>query len=153
LCREEAVDLCSALKGLDIPVIGVVKEEELPLPVEPEKMRGVAEFEKTYFCGPIFLSDEGRTLFEFLGNQPIFTLGTLGKALLNPFKVRRSLKEMKERFKGKNIEGNNIGDGATKGGVLCIAPNGELRYTFYEDPGKGIPKSAQDKIIEAVRSF
>lgn len=131
----------------------MVKEEELPLPVEPEKMRGVAEFEKTYFCGPIFLSDEGRTLYEFLGNEPIFTLGTLGKALLNPFKARRKMKEMGKRLKADSIEGNMNGDGKTKGGVLCIAPDGELRYTFYEDPGKGVPKSAQDKIIEAVRSF
>ena len=41
-------------------------------------MLGVAEFEQAYFCGPLYLSDEPRTLYEFLGNEPIFTLGTFG---------------------------------------------------------------------------
>jgi len=147
--------LCSALSGagIDVPVYGVVKEPEVPPPVEPEKMRGLADFENQYFCGPLFLTDEGRTLYEFLGNKPIFTLRSLGGALLNPLKVRRELKELGERMKGKNIEGNNVGDGLTKGGILCIAPDGELKYTFYEDAGKGVPPECQSQIIEAVRSF
>ena len=137
---------------MDVPIVGVVKEEELKN-VEEDKMRGVVEFEKEYFCGPLFLSDEERSLYEFLGNKPIFTFGTLGKALINPFKVRRELKEMGERMKSKGLEGNLVGDGLTKGGVLCIAPDGELKYTFYEDAGKGIPKECLSKIVEAVNSF
>ena len=61
--------------------------------------------------------------------------------------------EMGERMKSKGLEGNLVGDGLTKGGVLCIAPDGELKYTFYEDAGKGIPKECLSKIVEAVNSF
>ena len=63
------------------------------------------------------------------------------------------MKDMNERFERRGIEGNMVGDGLKKGGVLCIAPDGELRYTFYEDPANGIPAEAQAKIVEAVRSF
>lgn len=130
-----------------------MKEEEKPPGTEADKMLGVADFAEQYFCGPLFLSDEERTLYQYLGNQPIFTLGTLGRALLNPFKARREMKEMGERMKAKNIEGNMVGDGLTKGGVLCIAPSGKIEYIFREDPGKGIPQEAQDAIVNAVRSF
>lgn len=61
------MDLCGALSGMDVNVVGVVKEEELPPPVEAEKERGLVAFEKEYFCGPLYLSDEARTLFDFLG--------------------------------------------------------------------------------------
>uniref|UniRef100_A0A7S2JSQ0 Uncharacterized protein n=1 Tax=Haptolina brevifila TaxID=156173 RepID=A0A7S2JSQ0_9EUKA len=116
-------------------------------------MRGLSEFQTAYFCGPLYLSDEERTLYEFLGNQPIFTWKTLGSMLLNPLKARREMKAMGERMKAKNLEGNLVGDGLTKGGVLCISPDGELVYTFYEDAGKGIPAECQEQIVEAVRSF
>jgi len=152
LCREEAADLCSALAGEDVPVYGVVKEEEL-VDVEPDKLLGLEEFETNYFCGPLFLSDEARSLYELLGNQPIFTLGTLGKAIMNPLKTRRELKAMGERMKSKNLEGNMVGDGLTKGGIFCVNSDGELLYTFYEDAGQGVPAEAQEKILTAVRSF
>lgn len=134
-------------------MFAVVKEEELPPPVEADKERGLAEFEQSYFCGPLYLSDEPRALYDFLGNQPIFTWRTLGGVLLNPFKARREMKALGERLKAKNIEGNMAGDGLVTGGVLCIAPDGELLYTFYEDAGKGIPAECQANIVEAVRSF
>ena len=58
-----------------MPIYGVVKEEEKPPPIEEDKMLGVAEFESAYFCGPLLLSDEARSLYEFLGNKPIFSFG------------------------------------------------------------------------------
>ena len=146
--------MCSALSGItSVPVVAIVKEEEKPEPVEPEKMLGVDEFATKYFCGPVFLSDAERTLYEYLGNAPIFTFGTLGKMLLNPLKARREMKQMGERMKEKGVEGNMVGDGLVKGGVFCVAPTGELRYLFREDPGNGIPSEAQQQIVEAVRSF
>ena len=76
-----------------------MKEEERPPDTDADKMLGVAEFEEQYFCGPLYLSDEDRTLYHHLGNQPIFTLGTLARALLNPFKARREMKEMARPFR------------------------------------------------------
>ena len=98
-----------------------MKEEEKPPDTDADKMLGVAEFEEQYFCGPLYLSDEDRTLYQHLGNQPIFTLGTLARALLNPFKARREMKEMGERMKARKIEGNMVGDGLVKGGA-CWTP-------------------------------
>jgi len=138
---------------VEVPVVAVVKEEELPEPVESEKMRGVDEFATDYFCGPVYLSDAERKLYDYLGNAPIFTFGTLGKMLLNPFKARREMKAMGERMKDKGVEGNMVGDGLIKGGVFCVSPAGELKYLFREDPGQGIPSDAQAAIVEAVRSF
>mmetsp|Transcript_68893 Transcript_68893/g.119571 ORF Transcript_68893/g.119571 Transcript_68893/m.119571 type:complete len:121 (+) Transcript_68893:238-600(+) len=116
-------------------------------------MLGVAEFESQYFCGSLYLSDEARTIYQFLGNKKIFTLGSLFKSVLRPWRLRRELKEMGERMKARNIEGNMVGDGLVKGGVLCVAPNGDIKYIFYEDAGKGIPTDCQAQIVEAVRSF
>jgi len=137
-----------------VPVLAVVKEQEVAPPIDDgAKMLGLADFRDKYFCGPLYLSDNARTLYEFLGDKSIFSLGDLGRALLNPLKVRRSLKDMKARFELKGIEGNMQGDGVKKGGVLCIAPDGALLHTFYEDPGNGIPTEDQANIVEAVRSF
>jgi len=138
---------------MDVPVIGIVKEEELPPGTDAEKMRGLVEFQNEYFCGPLFLSDAPRTIYQYLGNKPIFTFGTLFGALSNPLKARKEMKEMGERFKEKKIEGNMVGDGLAKGGVLCVAPDGDVKYTFFEDPGKGVPVESQEKIVAAVRSF
>ena len=130
-----------------------MKEEEKPPDTDADKMLGVAEFEEQYFCGPLYLSDEDRTLYQHLGNQPIFTLGTLARALLNPFKARREMKEMGERMKARKIEGNMVGDGLVKGGVLCIAPSGEIKHTFYEDPGNGIPSEELAAIVSAAAAI
>ena len=54
MCREESADLCGALSGMDVPIFGVVKEEELKN-VEEDKMRGVVEFEKEYFLSLIHI--------------------------------------------------------------------------------------------------
>ena len=59
-----------------MPVLAVVKEQELEAPIEDEsKMLGVAEFRDRYFCGPLYLTDDDRTLYDFLGNKSIFSLG------------------------------------------------------------------------------
>lgn len=133
-------------------MLAVVKEEELDGVAEDE-LRGLAAFEDAYFCGPLYLSDDARSLYAYLGDAPIFTAGSLGRALLNPLGTWRELKAMGARMKAKGVEGNMVGDGLTKGGVLCVAPDGELKYTFYEDAGKGIPEECQQQIVAAVRSF
>jgi len=132
-------------------VHGVVKELEKD-DAPPEKRLGVAEFEKDYFCGPLY-QDPEREFYKLLGSKPIFTLGGLGKALLNPLKVRRQLKEMGERQKAKGVEGNMQGDGLTKGGILVISPRDEILHTFYEDAGNGVPAEECAKIVAAVRSI
>lgn len=143
--------MCDALSGCSVPVHAVVKEEELT-DVAAEKMLGLEDFQKSYFCGELF-QDPERKFYEFLGSKPIFTLGGLGRALLNPFKFRRELKEMGERQKAKGIEGNMQGDGLTKGGILVISPQDQILYTFYEDPGNGVPSAECAAIVAAINSI
>jgi hypothetical protein len=135
-----------------VPVVAVVKEEELPTPVEEEKKLGLVDFQDDYFCGPLYLDPE-REFYQALGNKPIFSFGSLGKALINPLKARRELKEMGERFKDKGVEGNMVGDGLTKGGIFVVAPDGEIKFTFYEDPGKGVPQEEARQIIAAAKAM
>lgn len=147
--------MCAALAAdpvADVPVLAVVKEVEADSPVDDDKLLGLGEFESTYFCGPLY-HDEQRAFWDALGNAPIFTIGGLGKALLNPFKFRADLKDMGERMKAKGIEGNMLGDGLAKGGILVIAPDGEIKFTFYEDPGKGVPPEDTAKIIAAAKAL
>lgn len=148
------MDLCSALKeaGVSVPVVGVVKEVEKEEIKEGEELLGLVDFQDTYFCGPLY-QDTERAFYEALGNKPIFGWGTLGQALRNPLKVRRELKEMDARFKDKGIEGNMVGDGLVKGGVLVVDPTDEVVHVFPEDPGNGIPAEAAAEIVAAVRSM
>ena len=53
---------------------------------------------------------------------------------------------MRARMKQKGIEGNMVGRGGTKGGILCIAPDGELVYSYKEEPGKGVPADIRARI-------
>ena len=55
-----------------MPVVAVVKEEELPTPVEEEKKLGLVDFQDDYFCGPLYLDPE-REFYQALGNKPIFS--------------------------------------------------------------------------------
>jgi len=152
LCREEALDLCAGLKadGNPLPVFAVVKEVEAADEVAAEKMLGLAEFEDKYFCGPLY-HDPERCFWTALGNKPIFTFGTLGKALINPLKARRELKAMGERQKAKGVEGNMVGDGLAKGGILVIAPDSTVKHVFYEDPGNGVPQDELDALLKAAK--
>lgn len=147
--------MCAGLEkagGSPLPVFCVVKETEAPEEdqVPEDKMLGIAEFEDEYFCGPIW-HDEERVFWQALGNKPIFTFGSLGRALINPLKARREMKEMGARFKSKGVEGNMVGDGLAKGGILVITPDNEVRHVFYEDPGKGVPEFEIDAIVSAAK--
>ena len=69
----------------------------------------------------------------------------------HPFKARREMKELGERLKSQGVEGNMVGDGLAKGGILVIAPDGEVRHVFYEDPGKGVPDFEVAAIVSAAK--
>ena len=150
------MDLCAGLAanegGSPLPVFAVVKEVEAPEEddVPAEKMLGLSDFEEQYFCGSLY-HDAERVFWTALGNKPIFTFGTLGKALINPLKARREMKAMGERMKAKSVEGNMVGDGLAKGGILVVAPGGDVKHVFYEDPGQGVPADEVDAILSAAK--
>ena len=57
---------------------------------------------------------------------------------------------MGKRLESKGVEGNMVGDGLAKGGVLVITPDDKVRYAFYEDPGNGIPEAEVAAIVNAA---
>jgi hypothetical protein len=124
----------------------VEAEETLP----EEKRLGLVEFGEQYFCGPLY-HDPERVFWEALGNEPIFSLGTLGQALLRPLKLRRELQEMGARQAAKGVAGNMNGDGLAKGGILVIAPDDQVCHVFKEDPGKGVPSEEMAALLSAAR--
>ena len=150
------MDLCAGLAanegGSPLPVFAVVKEVEAPEEddVPAEKMLGLSDFEEQYFCGGLY-HDPERVFWTALGNKPIFTFGTIGKALINPLKARREMKAMGERMKAKSVEGNMVGDGLAKGGILVVAPGGDVKHVFYEDPGQGVPADEVAAILSAAK--
>ena len=133
-------------------MFAVVKEIEAPVEdeVPAEKMLGLTSFEDEYFCGPLY-HDPERVFWNALGNEPLISLGGLFKLVLNPFKLRASMKEMGERQAAKGVEGNMVGDGLTKGGILVIDRNDVVRHVFYEDPGKGVPPEDMALILSAAK--
>lgn len=44
-----------------------------------------------------------------------------------------------------------VGDGLAKGGILVVAPDGDVRHVFYEDPGKGVPDFEVAAIVSAAK--
>jgi hypothetical protein len=137
-----------------VPVFAVVKEQEIEPPIEENsKMLGIADFREKFFCGPLYLSDDDRTLYKFFGNRNFLSPSKVMGALFNPLKALRDVQDMNSRFKQKGIEGNLVGDGLKAGGVLCIASDGTLIHAFHEDIGYGISPEARGHIVEAVRSI
>ena len=46
----------------------------------------------------------------------------------NPFKTWRNMKEIGNRLKGKNVEGNLVGDGLIVGGSMKLTFDGKVEY-------------------------
>ena len=82
----------------------MVKEQEVPPPIEdPKKMLGVAEFRDRYFCGPLYLSDDDRTLYKFFGNRNFLSPSKVMGALFNPLKALRDVQDMMLRSEAQSF--------------------------------------------------
>lgn len=122
-----------------IPAVAILKEAETDATLAEEKKNlGTADFASEHFtCGPCFVDDE-RTFWDELGNNIIdFKLGRLFR---NPLGVWRDLKAVGARLKEKgDIQGNLVGEGAIRGGILVISPQSEVLYRYDEETGQEIP--------------
>ncbi|KAL1504434.1 hypothetical protein AB1Y20_010840 [Prymnesium parvum] len=139
--------------GSALPVYGVVKEAEAEAEDIPAaKLLGVHEFERDFFCGPLF-QDKERVFYKALGDQSILSFSSLAAALLHPIQTWQQYKSLGVRLKEKKVEGNMRGDGLTKGGVLVISADGEVLHAFYERMGEGVPEDECAKIVAAVKQL
>jgi len=131
---------------LSLPILGICKEVEK---ADGDHTLGIVDFEKKYFCGPMY-QDPKLAFYSFLGNNKLRV--PLSK-MLNPMAAWRDLKAMGARMKDKKVEGNYKGEGFLQGGVLVIGKDDSVVYSYREQTGSGIPPDVADEIAKAARSL
>lgn len=119
-------------------MFGVVKE----VGVDDE---GLGAFYKDYFSYPLYKDDALFFYNEFFGKQSIMKLSTY-----NPFKLYAGYKKIKNRVKEKNLEGNMVGDGLIKGGVILFDSHGKARYAYVEEIGTELDMT---QVIESMKAL
>lgn len=129
--------------------MGIIKEVAPTTKVENDSALGVGAFERDYFPYALYL-DEAKAFYQYLGNRKFFTLRSAASALSNPLGLYRSIKAIGQRMQAKNIEGNLAGEGNLQGGVLVVAPDGTVVYSYQERTGSIIPA---DDVAAALRAL
>lgn len=128
LCREHGIqisELSAQVNAQDkqaVNFIGIIKETG----VDDE---GLMEFYQKYYTFPLFKDVDLKT-YEAFGNRSIFKLRTW-----NPYRIWKGFKELGQRIKKKELEGNYAGEGLIQGGVLIFDRKGELQYAYEEKVG------------------
>ena len=122
------------MKGFDL--FGVVKE----VGVDDE---GLSAFYNDHFTYPLY-KDDGLVFYnDFFGKRKI-KLTTY-----NPFRLYRGYKDMTNRLKEKELEGNMVGEGLVQGGVIIFDKNGKAVYAYEEEIGSELN---MDDIVAALKA-
>ena len=122
------------MKGFDL--FGVVKE----VGVDDE---GLTAFYNDHFTYPLY-KDDGLVFYnDFFGKRKI-KLTTY-----NPFRLYRGYKDMTNRLKEKELEGNMVGEGLVQGGLIIFDTNGKAVYAYEEEIGSELK---MEDIVAAVKA-
>ena len=129
-------------------MVGIIKEVAPVGKVKTDAELGVGEFQRKYFANhPVYI-DAARQFYSFLGSKSL-----LAQPLhsWNPFTLYSDFKKLGERTKSKGLDGNLVGEGLIKGGLLIITPKSGVVYRHDEATGSCMPydeiKEALDRII------
>lgn len=141
MCREEGLALAELAARSDKPLegfelFGIVKETG----VDDE---GLREFHKDYYNYPLY-KNEGLEFYEALGS------GKMG--FFSLLKLMSKFRNVGKRMKSKNIEGNLVGEGLRKGGVIIFDNNGKPKYSYQEVTGNQMPIDDIEAAIQSVKS-
>lgn len=120
-------NLSADLDGFEL--FGVIKETG----VDDE---GLAEFNKDFYPFPLY-RDADLKFYEALGNNKL-----ISSIPWNPFRIVKGfffVREASNRVGEKNISGNLIGEGFTKGGVIIFGKDGKQKYAYLEGSLEEIP--------------
>lgn len=139
MCREEGLALSELAARSDKPLegfelFGIVKETS----VDDE---GLREFHSKYYDYPLY-KNEGLEFYNALGSGKI-GLSTMMKILFG-------YRSLTKRWKSKKIDGNMVGEGIVKGGVIIFDKKGKPKYSYQEITGNQMPV---DDIAAAVKSI
>ena len=122
------------LKGFEL--FGIVKE----VGVDDE---GLSAFYNDHFTYPLY-KDDGLVFYnDFFGKRKI-KLTTY-----NPFRLYRGYKDMTNRLKEKELEGNMVGEGLVQGGLIIFDTNGKAVYAYEEEIGSELK---MEDIVAAVKA-
>jgi len=119
---------------------GVVKETG----VDDE---GLLDFYENYYSFPLY-RDVNLTFYKALGDRKIKI------PWRNPWKLIKGLlfvRRAAKRIKQKEIDGNLIGEGLTKGGVIIFGPDGAPKYAYAEESLNEMPIEDIVAAMEAVK--
>jgi hypothetical protein len=152
LCREDAFEISSRFESGEYSgakLVGIIKEVAPIKGAETDAKLGVGEFQRKYFGNSPLYIDPERHFYSFLGNnsllsQPLHTW--------NPFALYRDYKTLESRLKEKKVDGNLIGEGLLKGGLLIISPTKGLVYRLEETTGTCMPYDVIKEVLDTVRS-
>lgn len=144
MCREhgqQLTELAASEPAIlsQFGMFGVVKETG----VDDE---GLRVFQKDHFAYPIY-RDENLDFYRAFGDKKITEDISLW-SLLNPFKIYRSFKDMGKRMEEKGLEGNLVGEGLKKGGIIVFGSDGEPKYAYPEITGSALET---DDIVAALK--
>ena len=139
MCREEGLALSELAARSDKPLdgfelFGIVKETG----VDDE---GLREFHSKFYDYPLY-KNEGLEFYKALGS------GKLG--FTSMLKLLFGYRSVTKRMKSKNIDGNLVGEGLVKGGVIIFDKKGKPKYSYQEVTGNQMPV---DDIAAAVQSI
>jgi len=143
LCREEGLALSELAANPDLPLagfglFGIVKETGVD-------DQGLFDF-TSFFSFPLY-KDVNLDYYKALGNRKLSLPWNPWTLLKGFFYVRG----IGKRLKTKNIEGNLIGEGLTKGGVIIFGKDKKAKYAYAEETGEEIPLEDILAAVEAVK--
>lgn len=102
-----------------------------------------------YYPYPLY-RDADLKFYEALGNNQLMSMSSIP---WNPLKILKGfswVRSASNRVKEKNLTGNLVGEGLTKGGVIIFGKDGEQKYAYLEGQLEEIPK---DDIIAAAAAI
>mmetsp|Transcript_28971 Transcript_28971/g.69958 ORF Transcript_28971/g.69958 Transcript_28971/m.69958 type:complete len:395 (-) Transcript_28971:415-1599(-) len=142
LCREQALYLKFLFQNYPqevegFTIVGVVKEF-----CDKSGGEKLQEFHDKYFPFPLYL-DIDKAAYKALGNRKT----GLGAA----FKVLNPFSDTAKRIKRNQINGNMLGEGFLKGGIIIYHKHGIAAYKYEEETGHELPVANIVKGLRSVR--
>lgn len=145
LCREHGQQLTELAAHSDKPfdgfgLFGIVKETG----VDDE---GLSEFYHKNFKYPLYRDEDLFFYDVFFGKKKL----GLSSLPWNPMKLYKGYKNMNKRMSEKGLEGNLVGEGIVKGGIILFDKYGIAKFAYEEESGSELPIDEIRKALQAIK--
>jgi hypothetical protein len=130
-----------------VKLYGIIKEVAPVKGAATDELLGVDKFQTDYFNShPIYI-DRNKEFYKFLGDKSIITQGPTS---WNPFSMISGFMQMTDRF--RSVEGNMLGEGLLKGGLIIITPEdgGTVVFRHGEHMGAPFPYDEIDAVLQPL---